>query len=123
MAHIEMKAHQLKEAAEKKMNGSFLKTLFTNTVERIDESIDYYIRAGNLFKMAKNWSQAGGAFSDAAELSLRNGNHIESAVNYVEAGNCFKKCDSSKAKYYYLKAIEIYQEKGNINYNGSYLKV
>ncbi|KAJ8964803.1 hypothetical protein NQ314_004610 [Rhamnusium bicolor] len=113
MAHIELKAQQLREEAEKKMNsGGFFKTLFTKNSSRIEESIEYYTRAGNLFKMAKNWSQAGFAFADAADLNFRNDNYVEAAINFVEAANCFKRCDINKAIDYYLKAIAIYSEKG-----------
>ncbi|KAJ8920867.1 hypothetical protein NQ315_015659 [Exocentrus adspersus] len=112
MTHIELKAQQLRQQAQKKMNsGGFLKTLFSKS-NQIQESIEYYIRAANLFKMAKNWSQAGFAFSDAADLNFRDNNCMEAAANFVEAGNCFKRCDSTKAVEYYLKAIDIYCDKG-----------
>lgn len=115
MSHIEVKAQQLRNEAEKKINCSnFFKSLFTKSSDRIDESIEYYSRAGNLFKMAKNWLQAGHAFADAADLSMRNKNQVEAAVNYIEAANCFKKCDSEKAINNFLKAIDLYQEIGKI---------
>lgn len=115
MSHIEVKAQQLRLEAEKKMNcNNFFKSLFTKSSERIDESIEYYSRAGNLFKMAKNWSQAGNAFADAAELSIKNRNQIDAAINYIEAANCFKKCDTEKAVEYFLKAITIYHDVGKI---------
>ncbi|CAH1183656.1 unnamed protein product [Phaedon cochleariae] len=115
MAQIELKAHQLRNQAEKKMSsGGFFKTLFSNGACQIEESIEYYTRAGNLFKMAKNWTQAGHAFSDAAELSLRGDNYTDAAFNFVESANCFKKCDVAKAVELYLKAIEIYKDKGKI---------
>lgn len=115
MSHIEVKAQQLRMEAEKKMNCSnFFKSLFTKSSDRIDESIEYYSRAGNLFKMAKNWLQAGNAFVDAADLSLRNKNQVEAAMNYIEAANCYKKCDTEKAVDYFLKAITLYEEVGKI---------
>lgn len=113
MSHIEVKAQQLRLEAEKKMNcNNFFKSLFTRTSDRIEESIEYYSRAGNLFKMAKNWAQAGHAFADAADLGLRNKNQVEAAINYIEAANCFKKCDTEKAVDYFLRAINLYQEVG-----------
>ncbi|CAH1994569.1 unnamed protein product [Acanthoscelides obtectus] len=113
MSHIETKAHQLMQEAEKKLSsGGFFRNLFTKSSERIEESIEYYMRAANLFKMSKNWSQAGHAFEDAADQCLRNNNEAEAAINYVEAAVCFKKCDMVKAIDLYTKAIELYQEKG-----------
>lgn len=108
-----MKAQQLRSEAEKKINtNNFFMSLFTKTSDRIDESIEYFSRAGNLFKMAKNWTQAGNAFADAAELSMKNRNQVEAALNYIEAANCFKKCDTEKAVDFFLKAVTLYQEVG-----------
>lgn len=44
-----------------------------------------------MFKMAKNWSSAGSAFYEAAELHAKAGNRHDAATNYVDAANCFKK--------------------------------
>ncbi|KAJ8960757.1 hypothetical protein NQ318_020050 [Aromia moschata] len=121
MTHIELKARQLRDEAEKKLNPrGFFKTLFSKTSHRVEESTEYYSRAGNLFKMAKNWSQAGYAFADAADLNLRNSNRVEAAINYVEAANCFKKTDVSRAVEFYLKAIEIYCDKGKFVMGAKY---
>jgi len=62
--------------------------------------------------MAKNWLQAGLAFSDAADLNCKTENHLEAAINYSEAGNCFKHCDYAKAVEFYLKAIKYFSELG-----------
>lgn len=41
--------------------------------------------------MAKNWSQAGSAFCEAANLHLKAGSRHDAATNYVDAANCYKK--------------------------------
>lgn len=46
-----------------------------------------------MFKMAKNWSAAGSAFYEAAELHAKAGSRHDAANNYVDAANCFKKSD------------------------------
>lgn len=43
--------------------------------------------------MAKKWSQAGRAFSMAADLNFKSGRKHDAATNYVDAANCFKKTD------------------------------
>nr|XP_023014421.1 alpha-soluble NSF attachment protein [Leptinotarsa decemlineata] len=124
MSQIEVKAQKLRDEAVKKRNANgFFKTLFSKSNDTIDESIEYYARAANLFKMAKNWSQAGHAFSDAAELSLQNESQPEAAVYFIEAANCFKKCDTSKAIELYQSAIAIYRDKGKYSSAGKYHQV
>lgn len=58
---------------------------------RVEDAIECYVRAANLFKMAKVWSSAGSAFNEAANLHLRIGSRHEAATNYVDAANCYKK--------------------------------
>nr|AEE62558.1 unknown [Dendroctonus ponderosae] len=110
-SHIENKAIQLRDEAVKKLNpGGFFRTLFGRGNKTI-EAIEYYTRAGNLFKMAKNWLQAGLAFTDAADLHSKTEDTLEGAINYSEAANCFRKCDSMAIECY-LKALKMYSEMG-----------
>uniref|UniRef100_A0A8C3UV07 NSF attachment protein alpha n=2 Tax=Catharus ustulatus TaxID=91951 RepID=A0A8C3UV07_CATUS len=64
------------------------------------------------FKMAKNWSQAGAAFSRAAQLQLQLQSKHEAASLLVDAGNAFKKADPQEAVNCLLRAIEIYTDMG-----------
>lgn len=65
-----------------------------------------------MFKMAKNWSQAGKSFCEAANLHARAGSRHDAATNYVDASNCYKKIDPNEAVNCLLKAIEIYTDMG-----------
>lgn len=60
---------------------------------KVEEAVDCYLRAANLFKMAKKWAQAGQAFCLAAQLHLKAGVRHDAATNFVDASNCYKKCD------------------------------
>lgn len=113
MATNEQKAQMLVAEAEKKLSGSksFFSSLFgyvkftlnllyfavTHTVYRgsskLEDAVECYQRAANLFKMAKNWPQAGHAFCEAAELQAKAGSRHDAATNYVDAANCYKKTD------------------------------
>lgn len=62
---------------------------------RVEDAVECYQRAANLFKMAKKWPQAGQAFSDAANLQIKAGSKHDSATNYVDAANCYKKSDTT----------------------------
>lgn len=54
-----------------------------------------------MFKMAKNWGQAGKAFSEAANLHSKLGSQHDAATSFVDASNCFKKVEN----YYSEKLI------------------
>lgn len=82
---------------------------------KVDEAIELYVKAANSFKMAKKWSEAGEAFTEAAKLHGTAGNRHDSASSYVEASVCFKKSDPNQAINSLLRAIEIYTEMGRFN--------
>ncbi|CAH1955635.1 unnamed protein product [Acanthoscelides obtectus] len=112
MSTNEQKAQQLVAEAEKKVNSKgFFGSLFGGS-SRIEDAVECYQRAANLFKMAKNWQAAGSAFCEAANLHLRSGVRHDAATNYVDAANCYKKADINEAVKCLLKAIDIYTDMG-----------
>ncbi|KAJ6634847.1 Alpha-soluble NSF attachment protein [Pseudolycoriella hygida] len=114
MGDNEQKAMALMAEAEKKLTQQkgFFGSLFGGGSNRLDEALECYKRAANMFKMAKNWGQAGKAFCEAANLHSKGGSPHDSATSYVDASNCFKKVDPNEAVSCLLKAIEIYTEMG-----------
>lgn len=60
---------------------------------KVEEAVECYTRAANMFKMAKKWAQAGTAFCEAASLHSKAGSRHDAATNYVDAANCYKKSD------------------------------
>ncbi|XP_077290792.1 alpha-soluble NSF attachment protein [Arctopsyche grandis] len=113
MSDNEQKAQQLMAEAEKKLSSSkgFFGSLFGGA-NKVEDAVDCYQRAGNLFKMAKKWSLAGNAFCEAAGLHSKAGSRHDAATNFVDAANCYKKSDVSEAVSCLLKAIEIYTDMG-----------
>ncbi|XP_062368438.1 alpha-soluble NSF attachment protein-like [Cinclus cinclus] len=109
----EAEAQRLLAEADKKVRGaqSFLGGLFGGS-SRLEEACECYTRAANMFKMAKNWSQAGAAFSRAAQLQLQLQSKHDAATNFVDAGNAFKKADPQEAINCLLRAVEIYTDMG-----------
>lgn len=85
---------------------------FSGGSNRLDEAVECYQRAANLFKMSKNWSQAGKCFCEAANLHSKAGSRHDAATNYVDASNCYKKVDVQESVNCLLKAIEIYTDMG-----------
>ncbi|XP_072380331.1 alpha-soluble NSF attachment protein-like [Diabrotica undecimpunctata] len=113
MSHIEFKALQLREEAQRRVKSAgFLQNLFSRSTNKTEESIEYYKRAGNLFKMVKKWKQAGSAFMDAANLCYKAKNFTEAALEYIEAANCYKNCDTEMAIKAYKEAVKLYRNNG-----------
>lgn len=121
MSDMEQKAMQLVAEAEKKLTSSkgFFSSLFGGS-SKTEEAVECYQRAANIFKMAKNWSAAGRAFYEAAELHAKVGSRHDAATNYVDAANCFKKTDINEAISCLLKAIEIYTDMGRFTMAAKY---
>ncbi|EEB20034.1 Soluble NSF attachment protein, putative [Pediculus humanus corporis] len=113
MADNEQKALQLIAEAEKKLTSSkgFFGSLFGGS-SKVEEAVECYTRAANMFKMAKKWGQAGSAFCEAASLHAKAGSRHDAATNYVDAANCYKKSDPNESVNCLLKAIEIYTDMG-----------
>ncbi|XP_017786060.1 PREDICTED: alpha-soluble NSF attachment protein [Nicrophorus vespilloides] len=113
MSSNEQKAQALIAEAEKKLNSSksFFGSLFGGST-KVEDAVECYQRAANLFKMAKNWASAGSAFCEAANLHSKAGSRHDAATNYVDAANCYKKSDIEEAVNCLLRAIEIYTDMG-----------
>ncbi|XP_011310003.1 soluble NSF attachment protein [Fopius arisanus] len=113
MADNEQKAVQLMAEAEKKLGSSkgFFSSLFGSS-SKVEEAVECYQRAANLFKMAKKWGSAGNAFCEAASLHAKAGSKHDAATNFVDAANCYKKTDANEAANCLQKAIEIYTDMG-----------
>uniref|UniRef100_A0A673MVN0 Alpha-soluble NSF attachment protein-like n=1 Tax=Sinocyclocheilus rhinocerous TaxID=307959 RepID=A0A673MVN0_9TELE len=102
----EKEAMALMAEAEKKLKSSqsFFGSLFGGS-SKMEDACDLYGRAANMFKMAKNWSAAGNAFSQAALLYLQMQSKHDAATNFIDAGNAFKKSDPQGIHLYFALII------------------
>uniref|UniRef100_A0A8C2E4Q6 N-ethylmaleimide-sensitive factor attachment protein, alpha a n=1 Tax=Cyprinus carpio TaxID=7962 RepID=A0A8C2E4Q6_CYPCA len=90
----EKEAMAIMAEADKKMKTSHsLFGSFFGSSSKVEEACDLYVRAANMFKMAKNWGAAGDAFCKAAQLQLQVQSKHNAAMNFLDAGNAFKKAD------------------------------
>uniref|UniRef100_A0A8C7WZJ3 N-ethylmaleimide-sensitive factor attachment protein, alpha b n=1 Tax=Oryzias sinensis TaxID=183150 RepID=A0A8C7WZJ3_9TELE len=103
----EKEAEALMAEADKKIKSSksFFGTLFGGS-SRSEEACEIYVRAANMYKMAKNWSAAGNAFAQAAHLHLQMQSKHDAATNLIDAGNAFKKADPQGNKLHcFIKSL------------------
>ncbi|KAI8482637.1 PREDICTED: alpha-soluble NSF attachment protein-like [Branchiostoma belcheri] len=114
MAAKEEEAQQLMIQAEKKVKSSqgFFGSLFGGGSTKLEDAADMYVRAANMFKVAKKWSAAGNAFCEAAKLQIQLNSKHEAATCFVDAGNCYKKTDPQEAVNCISRAVEIFTDMG-----------
>lgn len=113
----EEKARDYLMQAEKKMksSGGFLGNILGTNNIKFEEAAELYKNAGNSFKMAKKWKEAGDAFVECAKLSLKLESKHEGASNYIEAANCYKKTKGEAAITALQLAVDIYTDMGRFN--------
>lgn len=113
MTDHERKGKDLLSQADKKLHsvGGLFGSLFGGS-EKVDDAVELYAKAGNAFKMAKNWKAAGDAFCKAAALEIKCKSNHQAASQYVEAANCYRKTNTSEAVKILQRAIEIYTDMG-----------
>jgi alpha-soluble NSF attachment protein len=110
------KGKQYMEEAEKKLksSGSMMSSLFGSGSSKLDDAGELFQKAGNCFKMAKNWTASGRAFCNAAEVQLKQNTKHEAATMYNEAANAYKKTDLNEALNCLLKSCDIYIDMGRL---------
>ena len=101
-ASQEAKAQDLLVKAEKRLNSW---TNFLSGENKYDAAAEMYSKAANLFKVSKNWSEAGKAFEQVAQCHIKLKSAHEAATAYQDAANCYKKVDSSHAVLVYKEAV------------------
>ncbi|KAK3093653.1 hypothetical protein FSP39_018514 [Pinctada imbricata] len=113
MADNDQKGKELFAEAEKKLKSSqgFFSSLFGSS-SKVEDASELFVRAGNMFKMAKNWTSAGESFCRAAQLQIELKSKHQAATEYVNAGTCYKKSDPNEAVNCFLKAVEIFTDMG-----------
>ncbi|GJQ81932.1 hypothetical protein Trydic_g20399 [Trypoxylus dichotomus] len=114
------KAQKLLKEGEKKLSPGGFWSLFFGSNAKADEAAECYQRAGNLFKITKDWDEAAESFFKAANLLAKANCRHEAAASYVDAGHCFKKINTVTAENCYLKAIEIYLDMGRFTVAAKY---
>lgn len=96
------------EKLEKPKSGLFLFLSGSSNSYRLEEATDFYVRAANLFRLEKDYVQAGKQFLKAAELQKQLQNYNDVANHLVEAYKCFKGVTPEDAIQALSQAIHIF---------------
>ncbi|KAG0167666.1 hypothetical protein DFQ28_005844 [Apophysomyces sp. BC1034] len=110
MSASEQQAKELIAQAQKKLNS----WSFFGPSNKYEDAAEIYEKAGNMFKLAQQWSQAGGAFIEAAKLYRQaNVALFDASRAYDSAAKCFKRTNPQGAIKALNEAIEIDNQGGN----------
>ncbi|KAL3134901.1 hypothetical protein ABBQ32_007867 [Trebouxia sp. C0010 RCD-2024] len=111
MSNYEYKAREMVAKAEKKLKGySFLGGMGA----KYDDAAELLESAGNNFKLAKAWRDAGDTYSKLAEVHVKQDSKTDAAQAYVEASKAYQRVDKSNALRCMHKAIGYYTDLGRL---------
>ncbi|KAM6163508.1 beta-soluble NSF attachment protein isoform 2-T2 [Rhynchocyon petersi] len=123
----EREAIQLMSEADKRVKAShsFLRGLFGGNT-RIEEACEMYTRAANMFKMAKNWSEAINCLNAAIDIYTDMGRFTIAAKHHITIAEIYETelVDIEKAIAHYEQSADYYKgEESNSSANKCLLKV
>eukprot|EP01064_Diplonema_japonicum_P037901 TRINITY_DN9015_c0_g1_i1.p1 TRINITY_DN9015_c0_g1~~TRINITY_DN9015_c0_g1_i1.p1 ORF type:complete len:313 (+),score=83.46 TRINITY_DN9015_c0_g1_i1:62-940(+) len=101
------KGQELFDQAEKK-----LKKWFSFGSGKYEEAGDLFQKAGNQFKISKEWKSAGTAFMRCSDCRHHTDDQYESVEMLVEAGKCYKKVKCDDAVLCFKTAVDLLCDEG-----------
>uniref|UniRef100_A0AAQ5YT66 N-ethylmaleimide-sensitive factor attachment protein, beta b n=1 Tax=Amphiprion ocellaris TaxID=80972 RepID=A0AAQ5YT66_AMPOC len=124
----EKEAIQLMADADKKVksSGSFLGGMFGGGHHKVEEACEMYCRAANMFKMAKNWSEAIKCLNASIDIYTDMGRFTIAAKHHISIAEIYESdlVDIEKAIAHYEQAADYYKgEESNSSANKCLLKV
>ncbi|KAK4363299.1 hypothetical protein RND71_018540 [Anisodus tanguticus] len=102
--------------AEKKLTGW---GLFGSKYE---DAADLFDKAGNCFKLAKSWDQAGAVYVKLANCHLKLDSKHEAANAYADAAHCYKKSNTKEAISCLEQAVNMFLDIGRLSMSARYYK-
>jgi alpha-soluble NSF attachment protein len=113
-ARQESKAYELLEQAEKRLK-SFVMPMFGSKEGKFEDAAELFTKAGNAFKVSKNFEMAGDSFKRAGGCYQQIGSQHEAATSFQESGNAFKKVNTTDAVEMLIRTIDILADLGRFS--------
>ena len=107
--------------ARSKLTPGFFGKMFSSKESRLEEALELYEAAANIYKMKKDWEHAGSSFEECAKISIDLSS--DSASNYYnEAAHCYKFTNAEKRQLMLDNSIKIYEDRGKFQQAGKLTK-
>ena len=102
---------ELVRKARSKLAPGFFGKMFSSKESRIDEAIDLLKSAANIYKIRKNWRQAGETYEELGRLDGESGGGMGYSY-YQDAAHCFSFVDKNRSDLNLDRAIESCERAG-----------
>ena len=102
--------------ANSKLSPGFFGKLFSNEQVRAEEACQLYESAANLYKIQKNWEEAGKAYEKCAELDIKT--NMDPSQHYREASHCFTFTNKERSIKNLENCIKSYVNRGKYQQAG-----
>lgn len=112
-------ALEFMKQAEKKLKPR-LSNLFKTRGEQLEEAEEFYVKAGNIYRMNKYYNEATNAYSLASECSLEAGNRYDASISLLNIAKMIHTEKPEESIEYYLQAIELFIDEGRFNIVAKY---
>lgn len=112
----EKEAYDLIKKADAKLSPGFFGGLFSSRSSRLEESLDYFGKAANIFKLIKKWDEAGKTMARCGDIETEL--EQDGANYYLEAAHCYSFTNKEKSYANQRKALDIYIKKGKFQQAG-----
>lgn len=89
-------------------------------VQHYEEIANLYVKAGNLFKLKKQWTEAIDAYTKAHDCYIKDNSTYEANKCNIEIAKCSRHTDMNQCKLYTTKVINNFMEKGDFYNVGTY---
>ena len=116
MISKEQEAHDLIKKAESKLTTGFFGSLFSSKSSRLEEALDFYDKAANIYKLCKKWELAGITYEKCGKVE--EDLNEDAAKYYIEASHCYSFVNLEKSVLIKKKALEIYVKQGRYQLAG-----
>lgn len=116
----EKEAYEYIKKAESKQKPGFFEKMFSNKDSRLEESLDYLEKAGNIFKLLKKWDKAGEVMENCAKIQIEL--QGDPAQSFLDASHCYSFVDKDKSISTKKHALDSYVNGGRFQMAGKIQK-
>ena len=103
--------------AQKILKPGFFSKVFGDEANRLEKALECYQTAANIYKMNKDWENAGLCYERCAEVAMKNEPDV-AGTHYQDAAHCFSFIDKARQLEDLNRCIAVYENRGKFQQAG-----